>query len=182
MYGVFSAITFVVLLNMLIAMMNCSYESLSRACNRTQSGSSPASKLWISYFEEGGTLQCRSTFVPSPKTFPVRAVLAERTNCAPVLRNISAASGKAFGQTQTPREQAINCRAADSVASEAQAPLQQFRNASIGTSLESQQPPLQPPQPPVQQPHLQKEELVLDAEPAVDSGGTTGGVQRSDLV
>uniref|UniRef100_A0A1I8ICT4 ANK_REP_REGION domain-containing protein n=1 Tax=Macrostomum lignano TaxID=282301 RepID=A0A1I8ICT4_9PLAT len=67
MFGAFCAITFIVLLNMLIAMMNCSYEYI--AAQADTEWKFARSKLWISYFEEGATLPAPFNIIPSPKSF-----------------------------------------------------------------------------------------------------------------
>ncbi|CAF0722199.1 unnamed protein product [Adineta ricciae] len=66
MYGVYSSIMIIVLLNMLIAMMSNSYQYIA---NSTETEWKFArAKLWISYFEEGGTLPPPFNIVPSPKS------------------------------------------------------------------------------------------------------------------
>ncbi|PAA62583.1 hypothetical protein BOX15_Mlig005824g1 [Macrostomum lignano] len=80
MYGVFSAITFVVLLNMLIAMMNCSYESIATQADTEWKFA--RSKLWISYFEEGGTLPVPFNIIPSPKSFLYIATWMKERLCS----------------------------------------------------------------------------------------------------
>ncbi|PAA76641.1 hypothetical protein BOX15_Mlig029366g3 [Macrostomum lignano] len=67
MYGAFSAITFIVLLNMLIAMMNCSFEEIVAQADTEWKFA--RGKLWISYFDEGGTLPTPFNIIPSPKSF-----------------------------------------------------------------------------------------------------------------
>ncbi|KOB67644.1 Transient receptor potential channel, partial [Operophtera brumata] len=58
MFGTYAVINVIVLLNLLIAMMNHSYQLISFA----------RSKLWISYFEEGGTAPPPFNVMPSPKS------------------------------------------------------------------------------------------------------------------
>ncbi|XP_023336908.1 transient receptor potential-gamma protein [Eurytemora carolleeae] len=54
MFGTFSIINIIVLLNLLIAMMNHSYQLISEKADTEWKFA--RSKLWISYFEEGGTV------------------------------------------------------------------------------------------------------------------------------
>ncbi len=101
MFGTYNVISLVVLLNMLIAMMNNSYQhiAVSGACYlmyfyHTNSSCCPLqwfglivflvcfafqdhadiewkfarTKLWMSYFEEGGTLPSPFNIIPSPKS------------------------------------------------------------------------------------------------------------------
>ncbi|CAF1233142.1 unnamed protein product [Rotaria sordida] len=66
MYGVYSSIMIIVLLNMLIAMMSNSYQYIA---NSTETEWKFArAKLWISYFEDGCTLPPPFNIVPSPKS------------------------------------------------------------------------------------------------------------------
>jgi transient receptor potential cation channel subfamily C protein 4 len=66
MYGVYSSIMIIVLLNMLIAMMSNSYQYIA---NSTETEWKFArAKLWTSYFEDGGTLPPPFNIVPSPKS------------------------------------------------------------------------------------------------------------------
>lgn len=66
MFGSYSVINVVVLLNLLIAMMNHSYQLISE---RTDTEWKFArSKLWMSYFEEGGTVPPPFNIIPTPKT------------------------------------------------------------------------------------------------------------------
>jgi transient receptor potential cation channel subfamily C member 4 len=88
MFGTYSVINIVVLLNLLIAMMNHSYQKISvsleaRDLKKCAGVSSvhflfqeradvewkfARSKLWISYFEEGGTCPPPFNVVPTPKS------------------------------------------------------------------------------------------------------------------
>ncbi|KAF4523848.1 hypothetical protein B566_EDAN012549 [Ephemera danica] len=87
MFGTYSVINIVVLLNLLIAMMNHSYQLISVTlhltnrktsfkCNRKYTPEERAdtewkfarSKLWISYFEEGGTVPPPFNIIPTPKS------------------------------------------------------------------------------------------------------------------
>ncbi|XP_064637834.1 transient receptor potential-gamma protein-like isoform X2 [Lineus longissimus] len=67
MFGVYSAIAIIVLLNMLIAMMSNSYQQISEYADREWKFA--RSRLWMGYFEEGGTSPVPFNIIPSPKTF-----------------------------------------------------------------------------------------------------------------
>ncbi|GJQ65198.1 hypothetical protein Trydic_g7337 [Trypoxylus dichotomus] len=66
MFGTYSVINIVVLLNLLIAMMNHSYQLISERADIEWKFA--RSKLWISYFEEGGTVPPPFNIVPTPKS------------------------------------------------------------------------------------------------------------------
>jgi transient receptor potential cation channel subfamily C member 4 len=66
MFGVYSSIMIIVLINMLIAMMSNSYQIIANQADEEWKFS--RSKLWISYFEEGSTLPAPFNLVPSPKS------------------------------------------------------------------------------------------------------------------
>ncbi|KAG5450291.1 Transient receptor putative-gamma protein [Clonorchis sinensis] len=66
-FGVYSYIAFIVLLNMLIAMMNSSYEQIVQQVDVEWKFA--RSKLWISYFVEGCTVPVPFNLVPTPKSF-----------------------------------------------------------------------------------------------------------------
>ncbi|CAG0922613.1 unnamed protein product [Notodromas monacha] len=66
MFGCYSTIAIVVLLNLLIAMMNHSYQIISDQADTEWKFA--RSKLWISYFEEGGTVPPPFNVVPTPKS------------------------------------------------------------------------------------------------------------------
>ncbi|XP_047111593.1 transient receptor potential-gamma protein-like [Schistocerca piceifrons] len=69
MFGTYSVINIVVLLNLLIAMMNHSYQLISVSSERADvEWKFARSKLWISYFEEGGTVPPPFNIVPTPKS------------------------------------------------------------------------------------------------------------------
>jgi len=69
MFGSFSLINIIVLLNLLIAMMNHSYQLISVSSEKADTEWKFArSKLWISYFEEGGTVPPPFNIIPTPKT------------------------------------------------------------------------------------------------------------------
>ncbi|XP_070761558.1 short transient receptor potential channel 4b [Enoplosus armatus] len=65
MFGTYNVISLVVLLNMLIAMMNNSYQHI--ADHADIEWKFARTKLWMSYFEEGGTLPSPFNIIPSPK-------------------------------------------------------------------------------------------------------------------
>ncbi|XP_038603847.1 short transient receptor potential channel 5 [Tachyglossus aculeatus] len=67
MFGTYNVISLVVLLNMLIAMMNNSYQLI--ADHADIEWKFARTKLWMSYFDEGGTLPPPFNIVPSPKSF-----------------------------------------------------------------------------------------------------------------
>nr|XP_023020264.1 transient receptor potential-gamma protein-like [Leptinotarsa decemlineata] len=66
MFGTYSVINIVVLLNLLIAMMNHSYQLISERADSEWKFA--RSKLWISYFEEGGTVPVPFNIIPTPKS------------------------------------------------------------------------------------------------------------------
>ncbi|XP_033177364.1 transient receptor potential-gamma protein isoform X2 [Bombus impatiens] len=66
MFGTYSVINIVVLLNLLIAMMNHSYQLISERADIEWKFA--RSKLWISYFEEGGTAPPPFNIIPTPKS------------------------------------------------------------------------------------------------------------------
>ncbi|XP_025831797.1 transient receptor potential-gamma protein [Agrilus planipennis] len=66
MFGTYSVINIVVLLNLLIAMMNHSYQLISERADVEWKFA--RSKLWISFFEEGGTCPPPFNIIPTPKS------------------------------------------------------------------------------------------------------------------
>ncbi|KAL7041237.1 hypothetical protein ACKWTF_000683 [Chironomus riparius] len=66
MFGCYSVINIVVLLNLLIAMMNHSYQLISERADTEWKFA--RSKLWISYFEEGATCPPPFNIIPTPKS------------------------------------------------------------------------------------------------------------------
>ncbi|XP_069698354.1 transient receptor potential-gamma protein isoform X3 [Periplaneta americana] len=69
MFGTYSVINIVVLLNLLIAMMNHSYQLISVSSERADvEWKFARSKLWISYFEEGGSVPPPFNIIPTPKS------------------------------------------------------------------------------------------------------------------
>ncbi|KAI4819137.1 hypothetical protein KUCAC02_004414, partial [Chaenocephalus aceratus] len=67
LYGVYNVTMVVVLLNMLIAMINNSYQEIEEDADVEWKFA--RAKLWISYFDEGRTLPAPFNLVPSPKSF-----------------------------------------------------------------------------------------------------------------
>ncbi|XP_032832997.1 short transient receptor potential channel 7-like [Petromyzon marinus] len=66
LYGVYNVTMVVVLLNMLIAMINSSYQEIED--DSDVEWKFARAKLWISYFEQGRTLPVPFNLVPSPKS------------------------------------------------------------------------------------------------------------------
>ncbi|XP_036379547.1 short transient receptor potential channel 7-like [Megalops cyprinoides] len=67
LYGVYNVTMVVVLLNMLIAMINHSYQEIEEDADVEWKFA--RAKLWLSYFDEGRTLPAPFNLVPSPKSF-----------------------------------------------------------------------------------------------------------------
>eukprot|EP00095_Tigriopus_kingsejongensis_P011532 snap_masked-scaffold33_size549341-processed-gene-1.10 protein:Tk11532 transcript:snap_masked-scaffold33_size549341-processed-gene-1.10-mRNA-1 annotation:"trp channel protein" len=67
MFGSYSVCNIIVLLNMLIAMMSNSYTIISSRSDLEWKFA--RSKLWISYFEEGGTVAAPFNLIPNTRTF-----------------------------------------------------------------------------------------------------------------
>ncbi|KAG7479374.1 short transient receptor potential channel 6 [Solea senegalensis] len=66
LYGVYNIIMVIVLLNMLIAMFNSSFQEIQDDADVEWKFA--RAKLWFSYFEQGGTLPVPFNLVPSPKS------------------------------------------------------------------------------------------------------------------
>ncbi|KAM6973027.1 short transient receptor potential channel 6 [Aplochiton taeniatus] len=66
LYGVYNVTMVIVLLNMLIAMINSSFQEIQDDADVEWKFA--RAKLWFSYFEEGGTLPVPFNLVPSPKS------------------------------------------------------------------------------------------------------------------
>ncbi|XP_065158698.1 LOW QUALITY PROTEIN: transient receptor potential-gamma protein-like [Atheta coriaria] len=79
MFGTYSVINIVVLLNLLIAMMNHSYQLISERADVEWKFA--RSKLWISYFEEGGTAPPPFNIIPTPKSIWYVVQWAQRKFC-----------------------------------------------------------------------------------------------------
>ncbi|XP_059081823.1 transient receptor potential protein-like [Tigriopus californicus] len=67
MFGSYSVCNIIVLLNMLIAMMSNSYTIISSRSDIEWKFA--RSKLWISYFDEGGTVAAPFNLIPNTRTF-----------------------------------------------------------------------------------------------------------------
>ncbi|KAE8630473.1 hypothetical protein XENTR_v10000835 [Xenopus tropicalis] len=67
LYGIYNVTMVVVLLNMLIAMINSSYQEIED--DSDVEWKFARSKLWLSYFDDGKTLPPPFSIVPSPKSF-----------------------------------------------------------------------------------------------------------------
>lgn len=67
MFGSYSVINIIVLLNMLIAMMSNSYQIISERSDIEWKFA--RSQLWMSYFEDGGTVPPPFNLCPSVKMF-----------------------------------------------------------------------------------------------------------------
>ncbi|XP_056103852.1 short transient receptor potential channel 7a isoform X2 [Rhinichthys klamathensis goyatoka] len=74
LYGVYNVTMVVVLLNMLIAMINHSYQEIEE--DSDVEWKFARAKLWLSYFDEGSTLPPPFNLMPSPKSF---YYMAQRT-------------------------------------------------------------------------------------------------------
>nr|AID23629.1 transient receptor potential channel-1 [Hofstenia miamia] len=85
MYATYHIIAIVVLLNMLIAMLNLSYEQIIHRADIEWKFA--RSKMWMSYFEDGGTLPPPFNLVPSPKS-TWKVIMAIRTLCIPDLKEL----------------------------------------------------------------------------------------------
>ena len=85
MYLVYHIIAIVVLLNMLIAMMNLSYEQIETKSDNEWKFS--RSRLWMSYFEEGKTVPPPFNIIISPKSV-YKFVLRIRTLCVSDLQEL----------------------------------------------------------------------------------------------
>ncbi|XP_052007911.1 short transient receptor potential channel 6-like [Xyrauchen texanus] len=66
LYGVYNVTMVIVLLNMLIAMINNSFQEIEGDADVEWKFA--RAKLWFSYFEEGGTLPVPFNLIPSPKS------------------------------------------------------------------------------------------------------------------
>ncbi|XP_051953470.1 short transient receptor potential channel 6 [Xyrauchen texanus] len=66
LYGVYNVTMVIVLLNMLIAMINSSFQEIENDADVEWKFA--RAKLWFSYFEEGGTLPVPFNLIPSPKS------------------------------------------------------------------------------------------------------------------
>uniref|UniRef100_H3BVQ2 Transient receptor potential cation channel subfamily C member 7 n=1 Tax=Tetraodon nigroviridis TaxID=99883 RepID=H3BVQ2_TETNG len=80
LYGVYNVTMVVVLLNMLIAMINSSYQEIEEDADVEWKFA--RAKLWLSYFDEGRTLPAPFNLVPSPKSFYYLVLLFFSTFCS----------------------------------------------------------------------------------------------------
>ncbi|XP_062332517.1 short transient receptor potential channel 3 [Osmerus eperlanus] len=78
LFGIYNVTMVVVLLNMLIAMINSSYQEIEDDADVEWKFA--RSKLWLSYFDNGRTLPPPFSLVPSPKSFlrVIQAVVCPR--------------------------------------------------------------------------------------------------------
>ncbi|XP_035240916.1 short transient receptor potential channel 6-like isoform X3 [Anguilla anguilla] len=83
LYGVYNVTVVIVLLNMLIAMINSSFQEIQDDADVEWKFA--RAKLWFSYFEEGGTLPVPYNLVPSPKSL-CRLALGLRDLLLPLAR------------------------------------------------------------------------------------------------
>ncbi|KTG02201.1 hypothetical protein cypCar_00024333, partial [Cyprinus carpio] len=67
LFGIYNVTMVVVLLNMLIAMINSSYQEIEDDADVEWKFA--RSKLWLSYFDNGKTLPPPFSIIPSPKSF-----------------------------------------------------------------------------------------------------------------
>ncbi|XP_033905898.1 short transient receptor potential channel 5-like [Acipenser ruthenus] len=79
MFGTYNVISLVVLLNMLIAMMNNSYQLI--ADHADIEWKFARTKLWMSYFDEGGTLPPPFNIIVSPKSIWYLCMWLHRQLC-----------------------------------------------------------------------------------------------------
>ncbi|XP_067949824.1 short transient receptor potential channel 4-like [Watersipora subatra] len=79
MFGVYNYISIIVLTNMLIAMMNTSYQLISS--QEDTEWKFARSKLWLTYFEDSGTLPAPFNVIPSPKTIVSFIIYVKKCIC-----------------------------------------------------------------------------------------------------
>ncbi|XP_036440900.1 short transient receptor potential channel 6 [Colossoma macropomum] len=82
LYGVYNVTMVIVLLNMLIAMINSSFQEIEDDADVEWKFA--RAKLWFSYFEEGGTLPVPFNLVPSPKSVVSLAVKIKQALLMPL--------------------------------------------------------------------------------------------------
>uniref|UniRef100_A0AAY4E635 Transient receptor ion channel domain-containing protein n=1 Tax=Denticeps clupeoides TaxID=299321 RepID=A0AAY4E635_9TELE len=85
LYGVYNVIMVIVLLNMLIAMINSSFQEIEDDADVEWKFA--RAKLWFSYFEEGGTLPVPFNLIPSPKSVISLAIKAKKFLLLPLHRH-----------------------------------------------------------------------------------------------
>ncbi|KAA0714684.1 Short transient receptor potential channel 6 [Triplophysa tibetana] len=81
LYGVYNVTMVIVLLNMLIAMINSSFQEIEDDADVEWKFA--RAKLWFSYFEEGGTLPVPFNLIPSPKSIISLALNLKRLLLTP---------------------------------------------------------------------------------------------------
>ncbi|KAM9321166.1 short transient receptor potential channel 6 [Gastrophryne carolinensis] len=86
LYGVYNVTMVIVLLNMLIAMINNSFQEIEDDADVEWKFA--RAKLWFSYFEEGRTLPVPFNLVPSPKSFlylglKIKSSMNQTFSCQP---------------------------------------------------------------------------------------------------
>ncbi|CAG0917389.1 unnamed protein product [Notodromas monacha] len=99
MFGSYSTINVVVLLNLLIAMMSNSFSEIVKADVEWKFA---RSKLWISYFEDGGTVPPPFNVIPSPKS--IRALFG----CGGAPKKRESFRKKKRGEKEREHNQRIN--------------------------------------------------------------------------
>ncbi|XP_026865914.2 short transient receptor potential channel 6 [Electrophorus electricus] len=82
LYGVYNVTVVIVLLNMLIAMINSSFQEIEDDADVEWKFA--RAKLWFSYFEEGGTLPVPFNLIPSPKFMIRLALLTKQLLLSPL--------------------------------------------------------------------------------------------------
>ncbi|KAI7802933.1 short transient receptor potential channel 6 [Triplophysa rosa] len=85
LYGVYNVTMVIVLLNMLIAMINSSFQEIEDDADVEWKFA--RAKLWFSYFEEGGTLPVPFNLIPSPKSIISLALKLKRLLLTPLHRH-----------------------------------------------------------------------------------------------
>uniref|UniRef100_A0A8B9PDY0 Transient receptor potential cation channel subfamily C member 6 n=1 Tax=Apteryx owenii TaxID=8824 RepID=A0A8B9PDY0_APTOW len=83
LYGVYNVTMVIVLLNMLIAMINSSFQEIEDDADVEWKFA--RAKLWFSYFEEGRTLPVPFNLVPSPKSLLYLLLRIKKWICKPFL-------------------------------------------------------------------------------------------------
>uniref|UniRef100_A0A671WL54 Transient receptor potential cation channel, subfamily C, member 6a n=1 Tax=Sparus aurata TaxID=8175 RepID=A0A671WL54_SPAAU len=98
LYGVYNVTMVIVLLNMLIAMINSSFQEIEDDADVEWKFA--RAKLWFSYFEEGRTLPVPFNLVPSPKTMLGLATAIKSL----LLQHVAGQSEK---KTETPLDESV---------------------------------------------------------------------------
>ncbi|XP_072899372.1 short transient receptor potential channel 6-like isoform X1 [Hemitrygon akajei] len=115
LYGVYHVTMVIVLLNMLIAMINNSFQEIENDADVEWKFA--RAKLWISYFEEGRTLAVPFNLVPSPKAFfylllRIKKFLPNLWRCSrgPCQENVETAKFKHNKQSSIPSSETNSLR------------------------------------------------------------------------